>query len=103
MNAMSHSFPNMVGVDQGAAASEISRLVPGYMPMGKGGMAEMQSMSGMMPGPRNTTPMMGGRGPYGSMEMGGMFTTLKVRDQLASYDDPGWYRAPAGTVAWKVS
>jgi hypothetical protein len=47
--------------------------------------------------------MMGGRGPYGSMEMGGMFTTLKVRDQLASYDDPGWYRAPAGTVAWKVS
>jgi hypothetical protein len=56
-----------------------------------------------MRGPRNTTPMMGGRGPYGSMEMGGMFTTLKVRDQLASYDDPGWYRAPAGTVAWKVS
>jgi FtsP/CotA-like multicopper oxidase with cupredoxin domain len=103
MNAMSHSFPNMVGVDQGAAASEISRLVPGYMPMGKGGMAEMQSMSGMMSGPRNTTPMMGGHGPYGSMEMGGMFTTLKVRDQLASYDDPGWYRAPAGTVAWKVS
>jgi hypothetical protein len=60
-------------------------------------------MSGVMPGPRNTTPMMGGRGPYGSMEMGGMFTTLKVRDQLASYDDPGWYRAPAGTVAWRVS
>ena len=103
MNAMSHSFPNMVGVDQGAAASEISRLVPGYMPMGKTGMAEMQSMSSMMPGPRNTTPMMGGRGPYGSMEMGGMFTTLKVRDELTSYDDPGWYRAPAGTIAWKVS
>jgi FtsP/CotA-like multicopper oxidase with cupredoxin domain len=103
MNAMSHSFPNMVGVNQGAAASEISRLVPGYMPMGKTGMAEMQSMSGMMPGPGNTTPMMAGRGPYGSMEMGGMFTTLKVRDELASYDDPGWYRAPAGTVAWKVS
>lgn len=103
MNAMSHAFPNMVGVNQGEAAAEISRLVPGYMPMGKTGMAEMQSMSGMMPGPRNTTPMMAGRGPYGSMEMGGMFTTLKVRDELAGYDDPGWYRAPAGTVAWKVS
>ncbi len=60
---MSHSFPNMVGVDQGAAAADISRPVPGYMPMGKGGMAEMQAMSGMMRGPRNTTPMMGGRGP----------------------------------------
>ena len=103
MNAMSHSFPNMVGVNQGAAASDISRLVPGYMPMGKAGMAEMQSMSGIMPVPGNTTPMMAGRGPYGSMGMGGMFTTLKVRDQLASYDDPGWYRAPAGTVSWKVS
>ncbi len=103
MNAMSHSLPNMVGVDQGAAASEISRLVPGYMPMGQTGMAEMQSMSGLMPGPRNTAPMMGGRGPFGSMEMGGMFTTLKVRDELAGYNDPGWYRAPAGTVAWKVS
>ena len=103
MNAMSHSLPNMVGVDQGAAAAEISRLVPGYMPMGKGGMAEMESMAGMMPGPPNTAPMMAGRGPYGSLGMGGMFTTLKVRDQLAGYDDPGWYRAPAGTVAWKVS
>lgn len=45
-----------------------------------------------MPGLRNTTPM-----------MDGMFTTLKVRDPLASYVDPGWSRAPAGTVAWKVS
>ncbi len=103
MNAMSHSFPNMTGVDQGAAASEISRLVPGYMPMGKTGMADMQGMSAMMPGPRNTTPMMGGRGPYGSLEMGGMFTTLKVRDRLVDYSDPGWYRAPAGTMARKVS
>jgi FtsP/CotA-like multicopper oxidase with cupredoxin domain len=103
MNAMSHSFPNMVGVDQGAAAAEISRLVPGYMPMGKSGMAEMQGMSGMMPGPRNTAPMMAGRGPYGSLGMGGMFTTLKVRDALTSYEDPGWYKAPAGTIAWRVA
>ncbi len=103
MNAMSHAFPNMVGVNQGEAAADIGKLVPGYMPMGRTGMAEMQSMSGMMPGPRNTSPMMAGRGPYGSMEMGGMFTTLKVRDELASYDDPGWYQAPAGTVAWRVA
>jgi hypothetical protein len=35
--------------------------------------------------------------------MGGMFTVMKVRDSLGSYDeDPGWYRHPPGTVAWKV-
>lgn len=32
-----------------------------------------------------------------------MFTVVKVRDDLKSYDeDPGWYRHPEGTVAWKV-
>jgi hypothetical protein len=36
--------------------------------------------------------------------MGGLFTILKVRDQLKSYDeDPGWYQHPAGTVALKAS
>ena len=31
-----------------------------------------------------------------------MFTVVKVRDGLTSYDDPGWYRHPPGTVAKKV-
>ena len=31
--------------------------------------------------------------------MGGMFTILKVRDTLSSYADPGWYEAPANTIA----
>jgi len=31
--------------------------------------------------------------------MGGMFTILKVRETLESYDDPGWYQYPAGSVA----
>ncbi len=31
--------------------------------------------------------------------MGGMFTILKVRDQLARYQDPGWYDNPEGTLA----
>jgi hypothetical protein len=36
--------------------------------------------------------------------MGGLFTILKVRDRLTSYDeDPGWYQHPAGTVALKAS
>jgi hypothetical protein len=49
--------------------------------------------------------MMTGVGPYGNIEMGGMFTTVKVRDNLAKgdYSDPGWYNAPAGTVAARVS
>jgi hypothetical protein len=36
--------------------------------------------------------------------MGGMFTVVKVREGLASgdYKDPGWYRHPAGTVAYEV-
>jgi len=49
--------------------------------------------------------MMTGVGPYGNIEMGGMFTTVKVRDNLAKgdYSDPGWYNAPKGTVAARIS
>jgi hypothetical protein len=34
--------------------------------------------------------------------MGGMFSVLKVRDELAGPGDPGWYRQPPGSVARKV-
>jgi manganese oxidase len=36
--------------------------------------------------------------------MGGMFTVIKVRDDLATGDfrDPGWYSNPAGTVARRI-
>jgi hypothetical protein len=61
-------------------------------------MAEMD-----MPGPRNTLPMMTGTGQFGSVDMGGMFTVLKVRDGIANYADPGPYKYPQGTVAHKVS
>ena len=64
-----------------------------------GEMAEMQGM----PVPRNSIPMRGGRGPFGAIDMGGMFTVLKVRDALASYEDPGWYEHPEGTVAKRAS
>jgi len=98
MNAMGHDLPTMIGVDQSKVLDKITRLIPDYMAMGdKGGsMGEME-----MPLPQNTLPMMTGRGPYGPIEMGGMFSTVKVRKQLArdDYRDPGWYRAPAGTVA----
>jgi hypothetical protein len=31
--------------------------------------------------------------------MGGLFTVLKVRENLENYEDPGWYQHPPGTVA----
>ena len=59
---------------------------------------------GHMPGPENTIPMMGGVGPFGNLEMGGMFTVIKVRDRIArGYPDPGWYEHPRGTVAYRAT
>jgi manganese oxidase len=96
MNAMSHSIPNTLGVDQADLARKITSLVPGYM----GGDDATMQMS--MPLPENTLPMMRGDGPYGDIEMGGMFTVVKIREGLArdDYRDPGWYRAPQDSVAY---
>jgi hypothetical protein len=43
--------------------------------------------------------MIGGPGPFDYITMGGMFTVLKIRDGITSYEDPGWYQHPEGTVA----
>ena len=100
MNAMGHSVPTMIGVNHRGVAEKINKIVPEYMVMGdKGG-----SMGGMeMPLPDNTLPMMTGEGPFGGVEMGGMFTVLKVRkdQKRGDYSDPGWYKHPAGTVAYE--
>ena len=100
MNAMGHNVPTMIGVDQRGVAEKIGKLVPDYMVMGDtgGSMGEME-----MPLPDNTLPMMTGAGPYGPIEMGGMFTTVKIREGLArdDYKDPGWYQHPDGTVAYQ--
>lgn len=107
MNAMGHELKNMVGVDQSGLEQRIRKLLPGYMAMGRDGMSEHQEHidMGHMPGPENTLAMMNGKGPHGNIEMGGMFTVLKVRDDLkpGSYADPGWYQNPPGTEARKVS
>ncbi|MCB2106107.1 MAG: copper oxidase, partial [Rhodobacteraceae bacterium] len=105
MNAMGHGIPNVIGVDQSGVARKIAALLPGYMAMGQNGMAEHQDHSAHMAGPKNTLPMMMGVGPHGNLEMGGMFTVVKVRDDLApgDYGDPGWYANPPGTAAYRVS
>ena len=106
MNAMGHGIPNTTGVDQTGVEERVRAMLPGYMAMGRYGMAEHQDHTqGGMPGPPNTLPMMTGRGPFGNIEMGGMFTVVKVRDDIArdDYNDPGWYANPEGTVAARVS
>jgi manganese oxidase len=107
MNPMGHDIPNNIGVDQSGFAADMRKLLPGYMAMGQNGMAEHQDhvQMGHMPGPPNTLPMMMGKGPFGNLEMGGMFTLIKVRDDIAPGDfrDPGWYRNPPGTVAKRIS
>jgi len=107
MNAMGHGVPNPIGVDQSGIDEKVRKFLPGYMAMGKHGMAEHQehTESGHISGPANTLPMMMGTGPYGNLEMGGMFTVLKVRDEQppGDYRDPGWYQPPAGSVAARVS
>ena len=101
MNAMGHQVPTMIGVDHRGVVNQINRLIPEYMVMGERGMADMSEME--MALPVNTLPMMSGAGPYGAIEMGGMFTTVKVRrDQKpGDYSDPGWYQQPKGTTAFE--
>ncbi|QOT81049.1 multicopper oxidase family protein [Cupriavidus basilensis] len=103
MNAMGHQLPTMIGVKQKDLAKRMNALVPDYMAMGEAGMADMGGME--MPLPDNTLPMMTGQGPFGPIEMGGMFTVLKVRAGLGrnDYRDPGWYRHPKGTVAFEYA
>jgi hypothetical protein len=101
MNAMGHNTANFIGVNQRDLTAAIRRLVPDYHPMGSAGMADMGSMEMAMPD--NTLPMMTGFGQFGPIEMGGMFTVLKIRADLAAddYRDPGPYRHPEGTVAYE--
>jgi len=101
MNAMNHSVPTTLGVESADLAKQISSLVPDYMTMGESG-GSMDNMQMHMPLPENTLPMMTGSGPYGDIDMGGMFTVMKIRPDLApnDYRDPGWYQAPPGSVAY---
>lgn len=98
MNQMGHGIPNMMGVKPGKLDQNVQRVLPEYMTMGQDGMGDMADMK--MRVPKNSIPMMGGKGPFGSITMGGMFTILKVREQVpADGSDPGWYQNPPGTVA----
>jgi manganese oxidase len=67
-----------------------------------GDMAEMA-----MRIPPNSVPMVGSPGPHGYITMGGMYTNLKVREELGTLKPEeggdfaygGWYENPPGTQA----
>jgi hypothetical protein len=101
MNAMGHNIPTFIGVDKKALTKKIKKFQPEYMPMGTAGMADMGEME--MELPENTVPMMTGWGPHGPLEMGGMFSVVKVREGLAAddYTDPGWYENLPGEQAYE--
>ncbi len=101
MNAMGHDIPTFIGVDKSQLTQKIRKLQPEYMPMGTAGMADMGEME--MELPDNTVPMMTGWGPHGPLEMGGMFSVVKVREGISAgdYADPGWYENPPGTQAYE--
>jgi len=101
MNQMAHNLPNLTGVSQAGIEEKVRKLLPGYMAMGENGMDDMAEMN--MGGPKNTLPMMAGEGAYGPVGMGGMFTVLRVRAGIKSYQDPGPYKNPPGTAAHKVA
>lgn len=96
MNQMGHEFPNLIGVNVEGLDTKIRRLLPEYMTMGHTGMSGMHHD---MKQPQNTIAMLGGKGPFEKIDMGGMMTVLKVRPDISSYQDPGWYEHPEGTVA----
>ncbi|HEY6670003.1 MAG TPA: copper oxidase [Methyloceanibacter sp.] len=103
MNAMGHNVDNLIGVSERDLSNAVARVAPGAMAMGTRGMADMGAMS--MSLPPNTLPMMTGTGQFGPIEMGGMFTVIKVREGLApnDYKDPGPYKNPPGTVAHEMN
>jgi FtsP/CotA-like multicopper oxidase with cupredoxin domain len=100
MMQMGHNLPNMVGVNTSKIDHRMSRVMPAYMSMGQTGMGGMGEME--MPIPPNSLPMRGAPGPFGYIDMGGMFTILKVRENPTAADAAGWYEHPKGTVALRA-
>jgi FtsP/CotA-like multicopper oxidase with cupredoxin domain len=97
MTQMGHGNPPMLGVDTKRLDQRMRRVAPDYMSMGMKGMGNMAEMG--MRIPPNSLPMHGGAGPFSYIDMGGMFTVLKVRENPDDVDPLGWYAHPAGTVA----
>jgi hypothetical protein len=98
---MGHQSPVLIGAELDDVDRRIKKLVPGYMTMGQTGMGGMAEHP--MPMPDNSVPMKGAKGPFGFIDMGGMFTIVKIRDRLPASGEVGWYQHPEGTVSTAAS
>ena len=94
MNGMVHALPNLLGVKE-ADQKKLQKLIPGIHLMGETGMGEMFGMR--MKTPANFLAP-GQPGPFGTIELSGMFTLVKVRKDLGK-EASLWYVHPQGTVA----
>ncbi len=94
MNQMGHGIPNLIGVDQTDFDRAVLDVLAGGRPTAQGAAPDIS-----MDMPKNSISMLGGSGPFGYITMGGMFTVLKIREGITTYDDPGWYAHPEGSVA----
>lgn len=112
MNQMAHDLPNLTGIDKQGIEERIKQFFPNFIGLmninGMGDMFEMYGSSEKMDMgvkldlPSNMSPI-GNPGPFGVIELSGMFTVVKVRECLKDDSYPGWYRHPKGTVAEAVS
>lgn len=110
MNQMQHDISNLTGISKGDLDQRIKQVFPNFTGlMNINGMGEMFEMYGSERGmsgmnfPENIAPI-GNPGPFGVIELGGMFALFKVRipEELTNYVDPGWYKHPEGTVAESI-
>jgi FtsP/CotA-like multicopper oxidase with cupredoxin domain len=98
MTQMGHGAPSMIGVDTKTLDQRMQRVMPEYMTMGTTGMGAMGEMN--MPIPPNSLPMRVTPGLFGAIDMGGMFTVLKVRGEVLNAEPTAaWFEHPNGTVA----
>ncbi|MBS0629512.1 MAG: copper oxidase [Verrucomicrobia bacterium] len=105
MNQMRHDVPNLIGINERGLNERIRKFFPNFMGlMNVHGMGEMFEMygTGKMALPPQIAPI-GSPGPFGVIELGGMFTLFKVREHWNGIGDPGWYDQPPGTVADTVN
>ena len=97
MTQMGHNLPNLIGAEVSGVDPRVQKLLPNYMTMGHEGMGGMGEMG--MAVPKNSLPMTSSPGPFAPIDMGGMFTVVKVRDVVDESTAASWYVHPKGTVA----
>lgn len=100
MNQMGHGIPNLIGLDPSIVDEQLGRVIPEYLSTGQT-MADDSDPDAAIP--HNSIPMFGGPGPFGTLNMGGMVTVIKIRESIDAAEDLAWYSHPRGTVAGLAS